>query len=173
PTRRLPRDQPGGHELVRLRPRDLRAGRRRPGPGRAGRVGRAATTPPGSAAAQLGARQRRPAPLRRAPAGRLPRAPRAAGEGHAGAMRVAVVGTGYVGLTTGAYLAHLGHEVVCADVVPEKIERLNRGDVPILEAGLDELVREGLDTGRLSFVLGAPTAVEGAEFVFLCVQTPQ
>ena len=87
--------------------------------------------------------------------------------------RIAVIGTGYVGLTTGAYLSHLGHEVVCADVVPEKVERLNRGDVPILEAGLDELVHEGLAAGRLSFVLGAPTAVEGAEFVFLCVQTPQ
>jgi UDPglucose 6-dehydrogenase len=87
--------------------------------------------------------------------------------------RIAVIGTGYVGLTTGAYLAHLGHTVVCADVVPEKIERLSRGDVPILEAGLDELVREGLNAERLSFVLGAANAVEDAEFVFLCVQTPQ
>jgi UDPglucose 6-dehydrogenase len=87
--------------------------------------------------------------------------------------RIAVIGTGYVGLTTGAYLAHLGHQVVCADVVPEKVERLNRGDVPILEAGLDELVQEGLAAGRLSFVLGARPAVEDAEFVFLCVQTPQ
>jgi UDPglucose 6-dehydrogenase len=87
--------------------------------------------------------------------------------------RIAVVGTGYVGLTTGAYLAHLGHTVVCADVVAEKVERLNRGDVPILEAGLDELVREGLDTERLSFVVGAADAAVDAEFVFLCVQTPQ
>lgn len=87
--------------------------------------------------------------------------------------RIAVIGTGYVGLTTGAYLAHLGHTVVCADIVPEKVERLNRGEVPILEAGLDELVREGLDAGRLSFVLGATAAVHDAEFVFLCVQTPQ
>ena len=86
---------------------------------------------------------------------------------------IAVIGTGYVGLTTGAYLAHLGHSVVCADVVAEKVERLNRGDVPIFEAGLDELVREGLDSGRLSFVLGAEPAVDEAEFVFLCVQTPQ
>ncbi len=86
---------------------------------------------------------------------------------------IAVIGTGYVGLTTGAYLAHLGHSVVCADVVPDKVERLNRGDVPIFEAGLDELVREGLDSGRLAFVLGAEHAIEEAEFVFLCVQTPQ
>ena len=86
---------------------------------------------------------------------------------------IAVIGTGYVGLTTGAYLAHLGHTVVCADIFPDKVERLNRGDVPILEAGLDELVREGLDAGRLSYVVGAIPAVQDAEFVFLCVQTPQ
>ena len=87
--------------------------------------------------------------------------------------RIAVIGTGYVGLTTGAYLAHLGHTVVCADVVAEKVERLNRGQVPILEAGLDDLVHEGLAADRLSFVLGAASAVDDAEFVFLCVQTPQ
>lgn len=88
---------------------------------------------------------------------------------------VAVIGTGYVGLTTGAILAHLGHNVVCADVVPEKVKSLSRGEVPILEDGLDELVREGLDGGRLSFVLGAAAAVEeaDAEFIFLCVPTPQ
>jgi UDPglucose 6-dehydrogenase len=87
--------------------------------------------------------------------------------------RIAVIGTGYVGLTTGAYLAHLGHTVVCADVVVEKVAGLNRGEVPILEAGLDELVEEGLQAERLSFVVGAANAVEAAEFVFLCVQTPQ
>ena len=88
-------------------------------------------------------------------------------------MSIAIIGTGYVGLTTGAVLAHLGHSVVCADVVPEKVAMLQRGEVPIVEAGLDDLVREGLDGGRLRFVLGAATAVAGAEFVFLCVPTPQ
>ena len=87
--------------------------------------------------------------------------------------RIAVIGTGYVGLTTGAYLAHLGHEVTCADVVPEKVAMLNRGQIPIYEPGLDDLVKEGVDSGRLSFVLGATNAVADAEFVFLCVQTPQ
>ena len=86
---------------------------------------------------------------------------------------IAVIGTGYVGLTTGAYLAHLGHTVVCADVIPEKVDRLNRGEIPIFEQGLDELVREGLDGGRLRFILGAANAVPGAEFVFLCLPTPQ
>jgi UDPglucose 6-dehydrogenase len=87
--------------------------------------------------------------------------------------RIAVIGTGYVGLTTGACFSHLGHSVVCADLVPEKIERLSRGDVPILEAGLDDLVREGLDSGRLSFVLGSEPAARDCEFAYLCVPTPQ
>lgn len=86
---------------------------------------------------------------------------------------VAIIGTGYVGLTTGACLSHLGHQVVCADVVPEKVEALQAGEVPILEEGLDELVAEGLASGRLSFVLGAANALADAEFVFLCLPTPQ
>jgi len=87
--------------------------------------------------------------------------------------RIAVIGTGYVGLSTGAYLAHIGHEVVCADVVADKVARLARGEVPIFEAGLEDLVRSGLDTGLLRFVLGSDAAVPGAEFVFLCLPTPQ
>ena len=88
-------------------------------------------------------------------------------------QKIAVIGTGYVGLTTGACLSHLGHDVVCADVVPEKVDALNRGEIPILEAGLDELVHTGVAEGRLSFVLGAENAVGEAEFVFLCLPTPQ
>lgn len=86
--------------------------------------------------------------------------------------RIAVVGTGYVGLTTGACLASLGHHVVCADVDAEKVKRLTNGEVDILEPGLADLVAEGLAAGRLSFVLGAAAAVEGSEVVFLCVPTP-
>ncbi|WP_090011553.1 UDP-glucose dehydrogenase family protein [Lentzea albidocapillata] len=86
--------------------------------------------------------------------------------------RIAVVGTGYVGLTTGACLASLGHRVVCADVDAGKVERLSRGEVDILEPRLAELVAEGLASGRLSFVLGASAAVADAEVVFLCVPTP-
>jgi len=67
----------------------------------------------------------------------------------------------------------MGHNVVCGDVVPAKVALLSRGQIPIVEAGLEDLVCEGLDAGRLSFVVGALTAVEGAEFVFLCVPTPQ
>jgi UDPglucose 6-dehydrogenase len=87
--------------------------------------------------------------------------------------KIAIIGTGYVGLTTGACLSHLGHTVICADVVQEKVDSLSRGEVPILEAGLDELVHEGIAEGRLSFVMGAKNAVADAEFVFLCLPTPQ
>jgi UDPglucose 6-dehydrogenase len=86
--------------------------------------------------------------------------------------RIAVVGTGYVGLTTGACLASLGHRVVCADVDADKVKRLDAGEVDILEPGLAELVSEGLAAGRLSFVVGAAASVGGAEVVFLCVPTP-
>ncbi|HEY0808044.1 MAG TPA: NAD(P)-binding domain-containing protein, partial [Pseudonocardiaceae bacterium] len=92
------------------------------------------------------------------------------------ARRIAVIGTGYVGLTTGACLASLGHRVVCADVDEAKVARLRRGEVDILEPGLPELVGAGLAAGRLSFALGARTAINeldgGAEVVFLCVPTP-
>ncbi len=86
---------------------------------------------------------------------------------------IAIIGTGYVGLTTGACFSHLGHRVVCADVVPEKVEQLQRGEIPIHEAGLEELVAEGIEAGRLTFVLGAENAVAEADFVYLCVPTPQ
>ena len=86
---------------------------------------------------------------------------------------IAVIGTGYVGLTTGACFAHLGHRVICADVVADKIERLQRGDIPIHEARLEQIVREHLDDGKLSFVLGSEDVVTEADFVYLCVPTPQ
>src|SRR4051794_21372150 len=87
--------------------------------------------------------------------------------------RIAIIGTGYVGLTTGACFAHLGHDVTCADVVPEKVERLNRGEIPIVEAGLDNIVADAMRAGRLRFVLGAAAAVVDCEFAYLCVPTPQ
>jgi UDPglucose 6-dehydrogenase len=87
--------------------------------------------------------------------------------------RIAVVGTGYVGLTTGVCFASMGHDVVCADVDERKVERLSRGECPIVESGLDALLQEGLASGRLRFVIGAAEAARGAEFVYLCVPTPQ
>jgi UDPglucose 6-dehydrogenase len=88
-------------------------------------------------------------------------------------VKVAVIGAGYVGLTTAACFAHLGHDVLCADIDAERVARLKKGEVPILELGLPELLKQGLASGRLSFVLGAATAAQSAEIVFLCVQTPQ
>src|SRR2546421_12900258 len=79
--------------------------------------------------------------------------------------RIAVIGSGYVGLTTGACLASLGHRVVCADVDPGKVARLSAGQVSILETGLPELVAEGLAAGRLQFVVGAAAAVGEAGVV--------
>jgi UDPglucose 6-dehydrogenase len=87
--------------------------------------------------------------------------------------RIAVIGTGYVGLTTGACMAHLGHDVVCADVDEVKVAKLQSGRIPIYEQGLEELVREGQQARRLAFVVGSQGAVVDAEFVFLCVQTPE
>ncbi len=87
--------------------------------------------------------------------------------------RIAVVGTGYVGLTTGACFAELGHDVLCADIVPEKVESLKQGVIPIHEDGLESIVQENIKAGRLDFVLGAENAVKGREFIYLCVPTPQ
>ncbi len=88
-------------------------------------------------------------------------------------MRIAVVGAGYVGLTTAVCLAHLGHEVRARDVDAERGERMSRGETPILEEGLAELLHEGLESGRLHFTTEAEEAATGADFVFLCVPTPQ
>jgi UDPglucose 6-dehydrogenase len=87
--------------------------------------------------------------------------------------KLAVVGTGYVGLTTGACLASLGHDVTCADIDADKVARLQRGEIPIVESGLDAVVSEAVANGRLRFVTGAAAAAAEADIVFLCVPTPQ
>ncbi len=88
-------------------------------------------------------------------------------------MKVAVIGAGYVGLTTAACLAHLGHEVVCADIDESRVNKLNGGEIPILEEGLPAIVEEGLSSRRLRFVVGAANAAAGADCIFICVATPQ
>ena len=85
---------------------------------------------------------------------------------------IAVIGAGYVGLTTAACIAHLGHDVVCADIDQAKIDLLNAGRIPIREEGLEEIVVNELDSGRLRFVLGAANACADADFHYLCVPTP-
>ena len=86
---------------------------------------------------------------------------------------VTIIGTGYVGLATGACFAHLGHDVVCADIDDRKIDSLSRGVVPIVEPGLDDLVIEGLGAGRLLFSIDVDGSAREAEIVFLCLPTPQ
>ena len=84
--------------------------------------------------------------------------------------RIAVFGAGYAGLVTGACFAELGHSVTIRDIVPAKIEALNAGEVPIYEPGLKELIQRNRD--RLAFTLDPAAAVEGSQFVFICVDTP-
>lgn len=86
--------------------------------------------------------------------------------------RIAVIGAGYVGLTSAACFAHLGHQVICADIDTARVAALADGQVPIAEDRLDHLVAEGLASGRLAFVSDAAEAVRDAQFVCLCVSTP-
>ncbi len=90
-----------------------------------------------------------------------------------GSRPVAVVGAGYVGLPTACVLAHLGHRVVVAESDERRLQSLRRCVVPILEEGLADVMRAQVDAGRLRFVATAEEAAQGAEFVFLCVPTPQ
>jgi UDPglucose 6-dehydrogenase len=86
---------------------------------------------------------------------------------------VAVIGVGYVGLTTAACLAHLGNRVIAVDVDEAKVAMMSQGRSPILEEGLEDLLKTGLESGLLSFTTDSSHAAEGADFVFLCVPTPQ
>ncbi|WP_223643370.1 UDP-glucose/GDP-mannose dehydrogenase family protein [Corallococcus sp. EGB] len=87
-------------------------------------------------------------------------------------MRIAVIGTGYVGLVAGTCLSETGHDVTCVDVEPAKVAMLRRGQLPIYEPGLEELVRRNRDAGRLRFTTDLPSAVGGAAVVFIAVGTP-
>ena len=87
-------------------------------------------------------------------------------------MQVAVIGSGYVGLVSGACFADFGHHVVCVDTDAGKIERLHRGEIPIYEPGLEALVQSNVSAGRLGFVTDAAAAVPQADVVFLAVGTP-
>jgi UDPglucose 6-dehydrogenase len=87
-------------------------------------------------------------------------------------MKIAVIGTGYVGLVAGAGFSDMGGDVVCADIDASKIAMLKRGEVPIYEPGLDKLIGHNVKEGRLSFTTDVAAAVAGAEVVFLAVGTP-
>src|ERR1700738_851941 len=87
-------------------------------------------------------------------------------------MRIAMIGSGYVGLVSGACFAQFGHDVVCVDKDADKIARLRKGEMPIYEPGLDKLVTDNMRAGRLSFGNGLGDAVAGADAVVIAVGTP-
>ena len=87
-------------------------------------------------------------------------------------MRIAIIGTGYVGLVSGACFADFGHTVCCIDKDPSKIERLGRGEMPIFEPGLDTLVDRNVREGRLSFTTDGSAEIAAADAVFIAVGTP-
>jgi UDPglucose 6-dehydrogenase len=87
-------------------------------------------------------------------------------------MRITMVGTGYVGLVTGTCFANTGNNVTCLDVDQKKIDRLNAGQSPIYEPGLDEMIHRNVDAGRLRFTTDKQAAYQSAEVVFICVGTP-
>ncbi|MEE8405727.1 MAG: UDP-glucose/GDP-mannose dehydrogenase family protein [Acidimicrobiia bacterium] len=88
-------------------------------------------------------------------------------------MQVAIIGAGYVGLVTGGGLAGLGHRVRLGEVDPDRVARLDSGDVPIFEHGLPDLLSRGSEQGLISYHTSNIEAAEGADFIFLCLPTPQ
>lgn len=87
-------------------------------------------------------------------------------------MKLTMVGTGYVGLVTGVCFANTGNDVICLDVLAEKVDQINRGECPIYEPGLTELMQRNLKAGRLKATLDKDLAYEDAEMIFICVGTP-
>lgn len=87
--------------------------------------------------------------------------------------KITVIGSGYVGLTTAACFAYHGHDVIGVDIDEERVENLNKGTIPIFEDGLEDLVVDGLKSGRLKFTTEAHNAVAASEFIFFSLPTPQ
>jgi UDPglucose 6-dehydrogenase len=88
-------------------------------------------------------------------------------------LKICVIGVGYVGLTTGTCFADLGHQVTCVDVDEARVARLHDGELPIYEPGLEEMVRRNAQAGRLTFTTSYKEGLQGADFAFIAVGTPQ
>lgn len=87
-------------------------------------------------------------------------------------MKIAMIGTGYVGLVTGACLAHIGHEIICVDHDADKIRALENGQIPIYEPGLETVVKQAIEDGKLSFTEDLTEAVQSTKTIFIAVGTP-
>ena len=87
-------------------------------------------------------------------------------------MKIAVIGTGYVGLVTGTCLAETGNNITCVDIVEEKIEKMKAGGLPIYEPGLDILFHRNIAQGRLTFTTNLAEAIKDATIIFLALPTP-
>src|SRR5271156_6456631 len=87
-------------------------------------------------------------------------------------MKIAIAGIGYVGTVSGACLADLGHEVILVDINENKVDALNAGHSPIVEAGLDALIGQGISTGKLRATINLTEAVSISEATIVCVGTP-
>ena len=87
-------------------------------------------------------------------------------------MNLTIIGSGYVGLVTGTCFAEMGNEVVCLDINPERVDMINRGEAPIYEPGLEELIERSVEDGRLRATTDAKEAIHHGEIIFVCVGTP-
>src|SRR3989344_8551117 len=87
-------------------------------------------------------------------------------------MNLAIIGTGYVGLTTGACFAHMGHRVICQDIDEGKISKLQAGETTMYEPGLSDLIQKVMGSGKLIFTPSLQKAIDESEIIFICVNTP-
>ena len=88
-------------------------------------------------------------------------------------MKITIIGTGYVGLTTGVCLSDAGHQVICADSDIDKINSLNNGVIPIYEYGLEDIINRNIKISRLFFTNDIKMAVEKSDIIYITVDTPQ